>query len=171
MKKQGATDEQVMTELAGHIFHEAVHQGEEGLDAALLNGRSSFGEVTTVTAQMAYYLDKGYQGPSSYDSRRMQQGLRKIQDGAGSVRDYDIATYVASQLLLRSLQETYPELFREIMQMNALEACRHIVGKLSYEQRQQLIPSLKNAIARSADEEEYKKITEQLRPKDLSSTK
>ena len=53
LREQGATDEEIVIEVAGHVFHEAVHQGEEGLDDALLAGGSALGEVTSIASQLA----------------------------------------------------------------------------------------------------------------------
>lgn len=168
LRKQGATDEQIIIEFAGHMFHEAVHEGEAGLDEALLNGRTALGEVTSVTAQVAYYLDKGYLGPFPYNSSQLQPAIRKVREGTNSSRDYDIATYVACKLLFHSLLEEYPEYIEETRQMNELEGSKYIVNKLSDEQKQKLVPCLKKAIAQSADEEVFKKILEQTKTENPS---
>lgn len=163
LRKQGATDDQIIVELAGHIFHEAVHEGTDGLDQALLAGRSAIGELTTVTAQTAYYLDKGYRGPRSYNAQMSKRGLEKIQAGVNLISDYDIVTYLANEFILRSLQETYPVHAKEALGMTVFDACGYIVQQLSSEERQKLLPCLKKAITQSADEDEYHKSIQQLR--------
>lgn len=163
LKKQGASDEDIVTELAGHIFHEAVHQGEGGLGEALHPGKFSFGEVTTITAQLAYYLEKGYKGPKAYDSRRLQQGLQKIKDGQQSSNDHDIATCASAELLLKNLSETFPDISKNIEGSSGLDACEEIVFQIPAEKRADLIPCLKRAIIESADKEVFAKMVEQLR--------
>lgn len=158
LKRRGATEDQIITELAGHMFHEAVHEGKNGLDETLLNGRTSIGEITAVTAQIAYYLDKGYHGPTSYDAHRTQTGIDKIQRGVDSLRDYDVATIIGSKLIFQSLRESYPELAKFVSGLDVLDACVYIVSKLSPEEREQLIYTLTKGITRAANEEDCKVI-------------
>lgn len=164
LKLKNASHEQLITELAGHIFHEAVHRTEKkGIDVALLNGKPEVGEITTVTAQLAYYLSKGYQGPHSYDTHRIKFGLDKLQKGLMKLDDYDIASAVGWEIVLHSLKGSYPDYESAILGMNMIDACQFIVSHLSSEQRQQLIPTLKSAIARSADEQEDRNVIKQLK--------
>jgi hypothetical protein len=170
LKQQGATDEQIVTEFAGHIFHESAHNAEGNMREVLFNGRSPFGEVATVTTQLAYYLDEGYHGPSAYDSNRFRTGHKKIQNGGNSSRDYDIATYIAGRLIFQSLKEAYPDMLAEVEGMDQFTACRTIIEKLSDDERQQLIPTLKKAIANSADEKVFADILERTKHEKLDST-
>jgi hypothetical protein len=163
LQRRGATEEQLTTELAGHVFHEAVHLGEDGLDQALLEGKSSLGELTTVTAQLAYYLDSEYTGPHSYDVLKLDPGIKKIQEGRDSTMDYDIVTCVGNEILNQSLREAYPDVRQETRGVNIVEANQQIISKLSDEQRQRLIPVLKKAIAQSADEKVFKRIITELK--------
>jgi hypothetical protein len=163
LKKQGATDEEIVTELSGHVFHEAVHQGENGLGEALHEGSFALGEVTTITAQLAYYLEKGYKGPKSYGTSRLKQGLKKIRAGEDSPIDHEIATCVSSELLLKHLKGVYSDISDGTEHMNALDACETIVFRIPSDKRAELIPCLKRAIAESADDAVFKRIVEQLK--------
>ena len=167
LRQQGATDEQLVTELAGHIFHESVHDGAGNMEEVFLGGRPSFGEITTVTAQLAYYLEKGYKGPTSYNKSMFRNGFKKVQDGGNNSVDYDIATYIGVTLILKSLREAYPELVQEIEGVDPLTACSTIIEKLSEGDRQQLIPSLKKAIADSTDRKVFGDILNQTRQDQL----
>lgn len=151
LMQEGATEDQLVTELSGHIFHESVHNAKGNMADVLFNGNRPVGEITTVTSQMGYYLEKGYTGPRSYDLNRFKNGLKKIQNGESNVLDYDIATCVGISLLLQSLTETYPNLIPDIENMDPFTACESMVTKLSPEDRQRLIPALKKAMANSAD--------------------
>jgi hypothetical protein len=155
LKQQGATDEQLITELSGHIFHESAHNAEGNMREVLFNGKSPFGEIATVTAQMAYYLDEEYDGPSAYTLNRFKAGIKKIEGGATSSRDYDVATYVGITLLRQSLRDAYPVLSDQMKNDDPFTECRTIIAGLSPEERQKLIPTLKIAIVKSADEEVF----------------
>lgn len=161
LRQQGATDEQLVTELAGHIFHESVHNAEGNMSEVLFNGKRPFGEIATVTTQMAYYLEEGYDGPTTYNSRWFRTGLNKVQNGGNNSRDYDIATYVGGKLIFQSLREAYPAMLAEVEGMDPIAASKTIVAKLSIEERKQLIPTLKKAIASSADQEVFETILKQ----------
>ncbi|OGD88827.1 hypothetical protein A3I53_03360 [Candidatus Curtissbacteria bacterium RIFCSPLOWO2_02_FULL_40_13b] len=167
LKNRGATDEQLIIELAGHIFHEAIHDVDGDLEEVLFGGKTSLGEITSVTAQMAYYLEEEYHGPTSYDFRRYQAGLAKIKNGENFTRDYDIATCIAGQLLLRALKESYPESQAEGEE--PIAQCEKIVAGLSTEERQKLIPCLKKAIEQSADENGFNTVVETLRKEKTDS--
>jgi len=152
LRQQGVSEEELVTEFAGHIFHESVHNGEGNMRAVLLNGKSPIGEITTVTAQMAFYLDEGYTGYTAYTPSRFRAGLNKIQNGITDGRDYDIATYVGGSLILKSLKEAYPVYVGGLENMDAITASRAIIARLSVDERQTLVPTLKKAIVDSADE-------------------
>lgn len=163
LKMQGATDEQIITELSGHLLHEEIHEANKPLKDTLLEGNSSFFEITTITAQLAYYLEKGYNGPTSYDIRKFKKGLQKIKDGqTSSAGDYDVATCSAATLIRRSLQKSYPTLAEETKDMDSYTACQTIVAKIPSEEKGKLIPSLKKAIAQSADPNEFQAIIREL---------
>jgi len=163
LKKLGANEDEIAIELAGHVFHEAVHQGENGLNGALLNGGRALGEVTYITSQLAYYLEKGYQGPKSYDSSFSKRGIKKIQDGEASISDHDVATSVSHELLLTQLRANYPEIAEGIKTESSFDACEEIVAKISAGQRDQLIACLKRAILESTSEEKFKEVVEKLK--------
>jgi len=74
LKKEGATNEQVITEISGQIFHESIHNGKTEISGH----NSPFGEVTPITGQLAYYLAKRYRGPKGYDAPRSLLGLKKL---------------------------------------------------------------------------------------------
>lgn len=158
LKPRGATDEQMVTELAGHVFHESVHNAEGNMKQVLFNGKTPFGEIASVTAQLAYYLDEGYNGPTSYNDNRFSDGLNKVRSGNTNGRDYDIATYVGGTLILNALREAYPKFLPEIKDMDPIVACYAIVGKMSSDERQSLIPTLKKAMANSADEKVFEDV-------------
>jgi len=170
LRQQGATEEQLTTELAGHIFHESAHNAEGNMSEVLFNGRSPFGEIATVTTQMAYYLDEMYTGPTAYDPRRFKAGFNKIQNGGNNSCDYDIATYIGGKLIFQSLREAYPTMFVEVEDMDPITACQTIVAKLSPDERQKLIPTLKKAIANSADEKVFEAVLEQTKQEKLNVT-
>lgn len=158
LKEGGANEDDVITEISGHMFHESVH--DDALET-ILNGKSSLGELTPVTAQLAYYLLENYKGPKSYDCSRSLKGAKKIKMGTNSARDYDVVTYVAGELLLSSLKDTYPE-FKEIEGQDNITACEKIVSSLSLQEKEKLTPCFKRAIESSASEEEFNRITAKL---------
>lgn len=166
LRQQGVTDDQLITELAGHIFHESLHNSEGNIREVLLNGKSPFGEISTVTAQMAFYLEERYKGPTAYDSRRFKAGLNKIRNGGTSSRDYDIATYVGGKLIYQALIDEYPALLSETENMDPISACQTIVANLSPEERQKLINVLKKAISKSSDEKIFEDLLDQTRKKE-----
>ncbi len=163
LAKEGASEEELVIELAGHIFHESVHDADGNMSQVFFNGKGPFGEVSTVTAQLAYYLEIGYEGPTTYNSGRYLEGVNKIQSGENSSLDYDIATCVAGDLIFQSLLETYPSILITAVAVDHITACRIIVEKLTENEKQLLIPSLKKAIANSADELQFKAILEQVK--------
>lgn len=165
LRRQGATEEQLITELAGHIFHESIHNAEDNMREVLFNGKDPFGEIATITAQMAYYLDEGYTGPTAYTQQQFKAGFNKIQAGRTNSRDYDIATYVSVSLILQSLKETYPTFLPKAEKIDPISACRTIVSKLSPNERRNLIPTLKKAIVNSADERVFEDILDKTRRK------
>ncbi len=169
LRGNGATEDQITTEVSGHLFHEAVHNAEESsMQTDLLNGRDSFGEITSVTAQVAYYLEEGYVGPTSYDIRRFKAGLDKIRRGKINILDYDIATYVGLTLLLQSLTEVFPDLTLGSSDINPYTECCSIIVGLPSTERQKLIPALKKAIAHSADEKVFETIMTQAKQEKLA---
>ena len=163
LKKRGATENQIIIELAGHVFHEAVHQGEEGLDDALLDGNHALGEVTPITSQLAYYFEKNYRGPRSYDDSFFKRGIEKINDDKDSVTDHDIATCVSAEILLQRLITTYSEIAEEIETDTGFEACEKILDKIPLEKKELLMPCLKEAIKDSTDLERFKAVIEKLK--------
>lgn len=165
LRQQGVTDDEIITEIAGQIFHESVHNAEGNMSEVLFNGRSPFGEITTVTTQMAYYIDEDYKGSTPYDNRSFRAGLSKAQNGVSNSRDYDIATYVGGTLILGALREAYPRLFSEIKETDPIAVCHAIAERLSPDERETLIPTLKKAIANSADEEVFEEILNQTKQK------
>jgi len=168
LKKLGASEQDIIIELAGHVFHEAIHIGEGGIEEALLGNKPALGEVTPITAQLAYYLEKGYHGPSSYDKSFLKRGMEKIyneKDSDSNYRDYDIALCVAYELLLEQLSNTFPEVAASIKANNSADACEEIVSKIPPGKRDALIPCLKKAILESTDKKKFKEIIEKLKNK------
>lgn len=164
LKKDGASDEQVITEISGHMLHETLHMCSD-MESGFLQGRQSVGEFTSITGQLAYYLLKGYNGPSSYENKTIIDGNKQIDEGNDSVRDYDVATSVSSELLLEHLSAVFPEFAGDIEAETSLDACRAIIAKISPERRGDLVPCLKQAILESTDEERFKEILEKLKSK------
>jgi hypothetical protein len=165
LEKMGASEDQIAVELAGHAFHEAVHQGENGLDEALLNKKRPLGEVTSITSQLAYYLMRGYNGPKSYDNSFFEDGIKKIYNGENSVSEHNVATCVSHELLLEQLVAFFPEIADSIESKTSLDACEEIVAKIPQEKRDSLIPALKEAIFQSTDREKFNEVIKKLREK------
>lgn len=160
LKKDGATDEQVITEISGHMFHEALHMCAD-MESGFLQGKQAVGEFTSITGQLAYYILKGYNGPSSYDNNSLVEGAKKIKEGKNSAFDYDVATFAAAELLFRQLSATYPEIAKELKAKTALDACENIVAKIPQEKRELIISCLKEAIVQSTDEKKFRDIISQ----------
>lgn len=163
LKKLGASNDQIAVELAGHIFHEAIHDGDGGLVEALLNGKSSLGEVTSITGQLAYYLMEGYKGPKSYDAKCSLLGQKKIEQGGGQSSDHTVATSVAGELLLEQLLTVYPDIVGETEGKTAFEVCEDIIAKIPEDRRSELAPALKRAIADSANKNKFQQVVEKLK--------
>lgn len=156
MRGKSLSDADIAIELAGHIFHEAVHESSTSLSTALLGGGRSLGELTPVVAQLAYYLERGYRGPSSYDTQAVRTGAEKIVRNGGTssdatALDYDIVTCVAGELLLDSLNEAFPGRSAMAEGMTSLESCRDIIDGLEPIDRTKLVPALKGTIVRATD--------------------
>jgi hypothetical protein len=162
LKERGATDQQVITELAGHVFHEAVHQGEEGLDGALLEGRTALCEVTTITSQLAYYLSERYTGPKSYDARRCKAGTKKIKDGGDNLLDHDIATTISYDLLFQQLKTDFPDIAVEVEGLDPPAGCERIAELIPSERDGELMSSFRSAIAESTKKEVSASIIDKL---------
>lgn len=162
LKRDGATDEQVITEISGHMFHEALHMCAD-MESGLLRGKTPAGEFTSITGQLAYYIAKGYSGPSSYDNDSLAEGVKKVENDNNSIFDYDVATLAAAELILEQLQSTYPEVAGETKSGTALDACETIVAKLSEAEGTRLIPCLREAILQSTSEEIFDEIVNRLK--------
>ena len=163
LKKDGATDEQILTEVSGHIFHESLHDFDGNLSGVLFGGKRPLGEFTSITGQLAYYLEKGYDGPTSYDVKCSSTGQEKINEGADQVFDHEIATTVAYELLLGQLQVGFPEVASAVETKTSADACEAIVARLSEAERTRLIPVLKEAILQSTDEKKFKEVVARLK--------
>lgn len=163
LKKMGANDEDIITEVSGHIFHESIHINEGGLGKNLLGGKGPLGEVTSITGQLAYYLEKGYRGPKAYDAKCSLQGQKKAKEGNINNRDYDVATSVSGELLLEQLMASYPEVAEGVEAETSFDVCQEIVAKLSEAERTRLITCLKKAIAQSTDEKKFKEVIGKLK--------
>jgi hypothetical protein len=164
LQKDGASDEQVITEISGHMFHETLHMCSD-MESGFLQGRQSVGEFTSITGQLAYYILRGYNGPSSYDNAAFKEGMKKIKDGEKSARDYETATCVSAELLLEHIKSAYPEFASDIEAETALDACEAIVAKIPSDRKDVLIQSLKQAILESTDEEKFKEVIKKLKNK------
>lgn len=160
LKKKGANDNQIITEVSGHIFHEAIHMAtdhadtEEGLDTALLGGRGSIGEITSITGQLSYYLEKGYTGPKTFDTHWALEGRKKISGGEDDVFDYDIATAITQDLILEQLKSVFPDIFKE----GKAVTCEEVISKIPPERKYVLISALKEAILQSANPEKIEAV-------------
>ncbi len=161
LRRQGLDELSIATELAGHVFHEAVHQGEDGLDAALLDGRHSVGEVTTIAAQLAYYATEGFFGFTSYTAKNCAKGREKILAGTTNLLDYDIATCIATHLLLEELLTVTPT--EDTNDPNPLTSFQRIAKGFPSGERAKLVPALKKAIARSANPAEIDAVCERIK--------
>ncbi|HVF69781.1 MAG TPA: hypothetical protein VNA13_04435 [Xanthomonadales bacterium] len=160
MKDRGATDEEIIIELSGHIFHEGVHQA--GF-SEFLDGKMPLGEITTVTSQLAYYLEQGYKGPKAYDMDRFEEGRKKILSGKDSVVDHDIATYTAVNLIHKTLTEEFPQVSGKKEDLDPYTACENIIAQISTEERERLLPVLRRIIHSSVERSEFDQIVENLR--------
>jgi len=167
LKKSKATDEQIITEISGHIFHESLHDIDGELTDVLFGGKRSFGEVTSITGQLAYYLEKGYDGPKGYDVKCSARGQKKIKEDKEKSFDHETATVVASELLLEQLKIAYPDI--EIDAEMSLDACEQLVAQIPPERRDALIPALKEAILQSADEKKFNAVVARLKEENLNN--
>jgi hypothetical protein len=171
LKKFGATDEDVITEISGNLFHETVHNkdGNESINETLLGGRKPLGEVTPITAQLSYYLEKGYKGPKGYNSDTVLAGLKKIQEeqveGVVATLDYDVATSVSCELLLEQILINYPEFSDDMGSETSLDTCEQIIEKLSEAEKSRLIPCFKEAISQSCDKQKFDEVVNRLKTK------
>ena len=166
LRERKASEDQIIIELSGHVFHEAVHKGELGLGEALLGkDKRPLGELTPVTAQLAYYISKGYKGPSSYSNKDLIVGHQKIKESAGFMdyMDYDVVTSVGSEMIFEALATEYPEIAEKAKNMTSMEACEYITTVITPQERERLIPCLKKAIARSADLQEFSTVVDKIR--------
>ncbi|MFH1967766.1 MAG: hypothetical protein ABIJ84_00050 [bacterium] len=162
LKKHGANEQRVITEISGHMFHEALHMCED-MESGFLQGRRPVGEFTSITGQLAYSILKGYNAPLSYDNNTLREGNKKIKDGEDSSRDYDVATCAAAELLLEKLSVTYPEIAKDVEAKTSLDACEAIVAKIPVERRDVLIPCLKEAILQSTDKDKFREVVGRLK--------
>ncbi len=158
LKKEGATDEQIITEISGHMFHESIHEHDFSIYAELLGKKAPLGELSPITAQLAYYLAKGYKGPKGYDTYRCSLGVGEIKAGKNLELNHEIATAVSAELLLEQLKTAYPDIAAGIETKTSLDACEQIVARIPTERRDALIPALKQAILQSTDEEKFKEV-------------
>jgi hypothetical protein len=153
LREKGATDAEIMTELAGHIFHESVHDtSAEGMQQ-MFRGNDTTGEISTVTAQTAYYLSEGYTGPTSYTPDAVPAGAEKIRATSGKFdqRDYDVATCTAGELIHQRLIRAFPAISRSVQTKNSLKAVYEICKQISAEDRPRLLTALREAMADSCD--------------------
>jgi len=165
LEKDGATNEQVIIEIAGQMFHESIHQNEPTVRKELLRGKASLGELTPITAQLAYYLAIGYTGPKGYDAYSCSLGIEDIKKGKDLEKNHEIATSVSAELLLEQLKSVYPDIAEGVDIKSSLDACETIVVAIPPERRRFLMPALKEAILQSTDEKKSTEVVKRLKQK------
>jgi hypothetical protein len=165
LRSQGASDAEIVTELSGHIFHEAVHDTSADGTKQMYRGNPSNGEISTITTQTAYYISAGYHGPTSYEPDAVPAGAEKIRKGQGALdrTDYDVATCVAGELIHRRLAKAFPKIAREIQTKNPLEAAHEIAKRVPVEDQPKLLTALREAVADSCDPKELQDLQTRLK--------
>jgi hypothetical protein len=165
---EDVTDHDIVVEFAGHIFHEAVHDIDDLPEAAqtLLNSKTSNGELSSITAQTAYYLAAGYFGPKSYDSMRAQVGLKEIEQGSSNLGSYGLATCLGAELLRRRIIEKIPELGSTEEYSDPITAVQEMCKKIKPENREDLVQALRQGVMDSTDMELIKRVLSEIKEKD-----
>ena len=159
LRSRGCTDQEIITELAGHIYHEHAHENTSL--AAEFSGpkfRGDTVEVFSITSQLAYYTGVDYFGPSSYGRAEYARGLQMISGGKGSLRDHEFGTVVGYELLRGRLIEHFPEYANEINGKDAISAIRAIRSRIPPEHSQKLQTALRESIQDSNDISKINKI-------------
>ncbi len=160
---KGITDEQLSIELAGHLFHESMHQTDE----IIFSESGALGEITSVTSQLAFYLYEGYTGPTSYNERRFSIGVKDLKDkDKHSPFDYNIATCVGTELILEQLRETFPDIKSDAS--NSYLINRDICSKVKPEDKEKLALCLRRAMELSNREEVFNGIIRKVKTTEIS---
>ena len=163
LRQAGVSDKDIAVELAGHIFHERLHDADEITRKSLLNNGETSGEVVTVTGQLCSYLLLGYKGKTSYDCSQEAFRRARASTAYDLFADYDIASIVGGKCILSNLQKSFPEHCTGLDISDPLRASQTICDRLSESERSRLPEALRGAIADSANRQKVADIIDEVR--------